>query len=205
MAHFLTCNLSVMSVYRVKLRWTGFTGAPGYTNLHFDASTTPTQEGAQAVYTAAYTFAGGISSALPSAVSITTEGGVEVIDQTTNQLETIFSATTSPAAKGIQTGGFASSTGAVITWETGEVKNGRRVRGRTFIVPISSAYYETDGTLTAGVITDLQNAASELSGGGFTFGILSRPSTVGASDGSFHTVSSGRIADKAAILTSRRD
>lgn len=199
------CNLPVMAVYRVKLRWTGFTGAPGYTNLHFDAPTDHTQAGAQSAYTAASGFATEIASALPSAVSVTTEGGVEVIEQTTNQLITVYSATTVPAAKGIQTAGYASSTGAVITWETGEVKNGRRVRGRTFIVPLSSAYYETDGTLSAGVITDLQNAASALSGGGFNFGILSRPSLPGAADGSFHTVSSGRIADKAAILTSRRD
>lgn len=200
-----TCNLPVMAVYRVKLRWTGFTGAPGYTNLHFDAPTEPTTLGAQSVYDAAHTFAANISSAIPSGVSITTEGGVEVIDQTNNQLITILSATTKPNAGGVQTAGYASSTGAVITWETGEVKNGRRVRGRTFVVPISSVHYQTDGTLTSGLITDLQDAAGALAGGGFNFGILSRPSISGAADGSFHTVSSGRVADKAAILTSRRD
>ena len=194
-----------MAVYRVKLRWTGFTGAPGYTNLHFDAPTDHTQAAAQACYDAASGFAGEIASTIPNAVSITTEGGVEVLEQTNNQLITVYSATTVSPAKGIQTGGYSSATGAVITWETGEVKNGRRVRGRTFIVPLSAAYYEADGTLSAGVITDLQNAAAALSGGGFNFGILSRPTAVGATDGSFHTVSSGRIADKTAILTSRRD
>lgn len=194
-----------MAVYRAKLRWTGFTGAPGYTNLHFDAPTEPTQAGAQAVYDAANSFASGIISALPSAVTITTESGIEVVDQTTNELITILSATGVPGVKGIQTGGFSSATGACITWETGEVKNGRRVRGRTFVVPLASAYYDVDGTLTAGVITDLLNAATALAGGGFNFGVLSRPSTTGAADGSFHTVSSGRIADKTAILTSRRD
>ena len=194
-----------MAVYRVKFRWTGFTGAPGYTNLHFDASTEPTQAGAQAVYDAAGEFAGDITSALPSAVSISIEGGVEVVDQTTNELLTVFSATTRTAAKGIGTGGFSSSTGACITWETGEVKNGRRVRGRTFIVPLAASGYDTDGTLTSGVLTDLQTAAAALAAGGFTFGVLARPSTVGAADGSFHTVTSGRISDKTAVLRSRRD
>lgn len=194
-----------MACYRVKLRWSGFSGAPGYTNLHFDAPTEPTQAGAQAVYDAAWTFSGEITSALPTAVSITTEGGVEVIDETNNQLITILSVTTNSTMKGLMSGGFSSATGAVITWETGEVKNGRRVRGRTFIVPISTAGYDTDGTLTSGVVTDLSNAAGVLSGGGFSFGVLSRPSSSAAADGSFHTVSSGRVNDKTAMLTSRRD
>lgn len=194
-----------MAVYRVKLRWTGFTGAPGYTNLHFAAPTEPTQAGAQAAYDAAADFAGNIISAVPSAVSITTEGGVEVVEQTTNELMTVFSATTRTASKGLQTGGFASSTGACIVWETGEVRNGRRVRGRTFVVPLAGVYYDTDGTLTSGVITDLQQAATALAGGGFSFGILARPTVTGAADGGFYTVSSGRISDKSAVLRSRRD
>jgi hypothetical protein len=198
-------NVAAMAVYRVKIRWAGFSGAPGYTNLHFDAPTEPTTAGAQAVYDAAHTFAEGITSAIPNVVSLTVESGVEIVDQDTNQLITILSATPKPNLTGLQTTGFSSATGACITWETGEVKNGRRVRGRTFIVPISSTYYQTDGTLASTVITDLVNAATALAGGGFSFGILSRPSVEGAADGSFHTVSSGRVADKTAILRSRRD
>lgn len=194
-----------MAVYRVKLRWTGFTGAPGYTNLHFSAPTAHTQAGAQAAYDAAHAFGGNIASAIPQGVSIVTEGGVEVVEQTTNELVTVYSATTKANAGGIQTAGYSSATGACITWETGEVKNGRRVRGRTFIVPLSGAMYQTDGTLTSACITDLVEAATVLAGGGFNFGILSRPSALGAADGSFHTVSSGRVADKTAILRSRRD
>lgn len=194
-----------MAVYRVKLRWTGFTGAPGYTNLHFSAPTEPTSAGAQAVYAAANTFAGALVSALPSAVRITTESAVEVVDQTTNELVTVFGVTSSPVNAGLMTGGFSSATGACITWETGEVRNGRRVRGRTFVVPMAVAMYDTDGTLTSGAITDLQNAAEGLAGGGFSFGILGRPTAPGAADGGFYTVSSGRVSDKTAILTSRRD
>lgn len=194
-----------MSVYRVKIRWTGFTGAPGYTILHFDAPTEATQAGADAVHSLTNDFIVSLASNLPSAVSLLAEQGVEVIDQATNQLETIFTATARAATKGVGTGGFSSATGACIVWETGEVKAGRRVRGRTFIVPISASMYDTDGTLTSACLTDLQGAASQLAGGGFNFGVLSRPSISGAADGSFHTVSSGRVSDKTAVLRSRRD
>lgn len=194
-----------MSVYRVKCRWTGFTGAPGYTILHFDAPTEPTEAGAEAVADAAHGFIQDCASNMPTAVKLTIETAVEVIDQTTNQLETIFTVPSGVQLAGTLAGGFSSATGACITWETGEVKNGRRVRGRTFLVPLGGSCYDTDGTLTSATLTDLQNAASGLSAGGFTFGVLSRPSGPGASDGSFHTVSSGRVNDKTAILTSRRD
>ncbi len=194
-----------MAIYRVKIRWSGFSGAPGYTVLHFDASTAPTQEGAQAAHDNARAFAVAFASATPSVVRLTVEAAVEVVDPTSGDLINVYTVTTGAQISGSGTGGFSSATGACITWETGEVKNGRRVRGRTFIVPMSSVYYETDGTITAGGLTDLQEAAANLAGGGFNFGIWSRPSGPGATDGSFHTVSSGRVTDKTAILRNRRD
>lgn len=194
-----------MPIYRTKIRWSGFTGAPGYSILHFDASTDPTVAGAQDVYNQTVAFCSDIASNLPSVVSVLAEGAVEVINTPNGDLLDILPVTPSPAAKGIQTGGFSAATGACITWETGEVKNGRRVRGRTFIVPMTAALYDTDGTLTSGALTDLQNAAGVLAGSGFSFGIYSRPSSAEAEDGSFHTVSSGRVSDKTAVLRSRRD
>lgn len=194
-----------MAVYRVKCRWSGFSGAPGYTILHFDAPTEPTVAGAQAVYDNAYAFIGGISSLLPSVVSITLENNVEVIDQTTNELTNVLSVVAKSAHVGTTTGGFSSATGACIIWETGEVRNGRRVRGRSFIVPMAGTHYDVDGTLKTTALTDLQDAAAVLTGGGFSFGVLARPTAVGAADGSFHTASSGRISDKTAVLRSRRD
>jgi hypothetical protein len=194
-----------MSVYRVKIRWTGFTGSPGYTLLHFDAPTGATLAGAQDVYDQAVTFMSAIGSALHSTVKLTAENTVEVVNQTNAQLEDFLTVTASGTTGGTASGGYSSSTGACITWDTGEVKNGRRVRGRTFIVPLAGTSYDADGTLTASALTDIQGAADGLAGGGFSFGVLSRPSVKGAEDGSFHTVTSGRVTDKTAMLRSRRD
>lgn len=194
-----------MAIYRVKTTWTGFTGAPGYTFLHFDAPTEPTTAGAKAVYDAAASFFSGISSQVTTAIKFDVSTEVEILEQTTGQMIDVLAVTGTSTITGIMGGGFSSSTGACVTWETGEIKNGRRVRGRTFLVPLASANYDTDGTLTAAGLTDLRNAATALAGGGFSFGIFSRPSAPGASDGSFHTVTSGRINDKTAILTNRRD
>lgn len=204
-SRFGNANLGRMAIYRVKIRWSGFSGAPGYTVLHFDAATAGTTAGAQAAHDNARAFAVAFASATPSVVRLTLESGVEYIEQTTGELLNVFTVTTGAQISGSGAGGFSSATGACITWETGEVKNSRRVRGRTFIVPMSSVYYEADGTITTGGLTDLQEAAALLAGGGFNFGIWSRPSSAGAADGSFHTVSTGRVTDKTAILRNRRD
>lgn len=194
-----------MAVYRTKIRWSGFTGSPGYTVLHFDVSTDATQAGAVDAYENTHEFTARLASTLPAAVRLNVEGTVEVIDTPTADLVDMFNVPTMTAVSGGGAGGFSASTGACITWETGEVKNGRRVRGRTFIVPLSGTMYDTDGTLTGAALDSLNAAAAYLAGGGFSFGVLSRPSGPGATDGSFHTVSSGRIADKTAVLRSRRD
>lgn len=194
-----------MALYRVKTRWTGFTGSPGYTILHFDAATEPTTAGAQSAYTSAHTFFQGISSALPSAVRLTVETAVELIDTPTGMMQDVFTVTAGTAISGTVTGGFSSSTGACVNWNTPEVRNGRRVRGRSFIVPLASSQYDTDGTLTAASLTDLQAAADALAGSGFSFMVYKRPTVKGASDGDASAVTSARIADKTAILRSRRD
>ena len=59
-------------------------------------------------------------------------------------------------------GGFAAGVGARVVWETGAVRNGRRVRGSTFVVPIWSSAYETNGTLHTATINDLVRVRSTM-------------------------------------------
>lgn len=194
-----------MALYRVKTRWTGFTGSPGYTILHFSAPTEPTLTRAQEVHGAVQTFMSGISSYLPSAARLTVETGVEIINETNGMLENVFTVTAGTAISGTVTGGFSSATGACINWNTTEVRNGRRVRGRSFIVPLAATMYDTDGTLTPTVLAGLQGRADTLVGGGWDLQVFKRPTVKGATDGDAATVVSARIADKTAILRSRRD
>jgi len=117
----------------------------------------------------------------------------------------VLTVTAGSAISGFVSGGFSSATGACINWNTPEVRNGRRVRGRSFIVPLASSQYDVDGTLTAGALTGLQTRADTLVGGGWDLQVYKRPTIKGATDGDSATVTSARIADKTAILRSRRD
>jgi len=92
-----------------------------------------------------------------------------------------------------------------VNWRTNDYRFGRRIRGRTFMVPLNSNAYEGDGTLSTAARGDLQTFADTMvSGtGGAEFGVWSRPRN--GAGGVFATVTSGTVPDMAAVLRSRRD
>lgn len=194
-----------MAIYRTTLRWSGFTGAPGYTNFYFaDQAANP---GPQAARDRTSAFANAIAPLIPSEVQILNEGEVAVVDETTGQVTdyVMVNPDATPGSGGAP-GGYSAASGAVITWNTAGVRNGRRVRGRTFIVPIGGDSYQNDGTLTPSTITTLNAAAEELTGAtGFESGfcVFSRPSASGP--GGAYPVTGHRVPDMAAVLRSRRD
>jgi hypothetical protein len=141
-------------------------------------------------------------------VNLACEADVEQVESTTGELQTVYTATPANAASG--TGGtahYAAAVGAVITWRTGGIRNNRRVRGRTFLVPLYNTVFAADGSLASTTITTLGTAAAALSSssGSPDLGVWARPTAPGASDGEWHVVTSHSIPDMGAVLRSRRD
>ena len=98
----------------------------------------------------------------------------------------------------------AAGVGACITWNTGGIINGRRLRGRTFLVPLSAAAYQENGTISDTVYPWLTTLANAIQASG-PLAVWHRPSAKGLADGNSYGVVSNRVRDKVAILTSRRD
>lgn len=193
-----------MAIYRVTVRWMGFMGAPGYTNFHFTENVG--SPGARAGWDRARAFFNGINDLLPSDVRYLPEGEVAVIDEDTGMVTGYEMAEENPSdGGGGDSSGYSAASGAVITWNTSGVRNGRRVRGRTFLVPLGGNSYEADGTLTSEAIGTINTAAGELVGEGFDSGfcIWSRPGAGG--DGGAYPVTGFRVPDMSAVLRSRRD
>lgn len=193
-----------MAIYRVTTRWTGFQGAPGYSNFHFhELSGSPGPEDGRNRVVA---FFNEVRTLLPTDVGFLTEGEVTIIDETTGMIEGYETVSENPPpGNGLATGGYSAASGAVVTWNTAGVRNGRRVRGRTFLVPLGGNAYQDDGTLTTNAIDTINDAAAELVGVGFDsgFSIFSRPGSSGA--GGVYPVNGWRVPDMAAVLRSRRD
>lgn len=193
-----------MAIYRVTVRWDGFLGAPGYSNFHFTESvSTPGPADGRSRVVA---FFNGFNTLLPADVEFTTSHEVAVIDEETGMV-TGFETVAEPGepGNGGDSGGYSAASGAVVTWHTSGVRNGRRVRGRTFLVPLGGNAYQPDGTLTTSAISQINDAATELVGEGFDSGfcIFSRPSSEGG--GGVFPVTGFRVPDMAAVLRSRRD
>lgn len=98
---------------------------------------------------------------------------------------------------------YAGGTGTYIRWDTGAVVGGRRLRGRTFMVPMSAATYDGNGNIVDATLASLQTATNTLVTNS-SFVIWHRPSTPGGSDGSTHLVTSGTCIDKVTSLRTRR-
>jgi hypothetical protein len=209
-------------IARVKLEWTGFNGGPGYSIFHMrdfglqDVGDW-TNEHAAAAATKIEAWADGVRSIVAPPVRLKVSSDVEIINEQTGQLETVVSAGVrnqmQNPAPGV--GGYSGASGAVVTWRTNGVRNGRRIRGRTFIVPCYAAAFQEDGTLSPAARLQLEASSANLISAEGTpdMGVYARPTRTRNPDGSFTTNADGvwyfatsvSVPDLAAVMRSRRD
>lgn len=189
---------------RVATTWQNFPGAPGVTTMFFENTDLQTK------VDAVRTFFDAIKGMIPQGTLLTVPGVGDVINDADGDLVAAWSVTTAPSTvNGGGVGAFSGPSGAMVHWLTGAFLDGRRVRGRSFIVPIITTQYESNGTLSAVAVTTLQNAANALLtavGGGMR--VWHRPKEAVGDDpghiGGSATVTSARVPDLAVVLRSRR-
>lgn len=186
-----------MSYTQITAVWTGAAGLPGYTRLRFNGPATSAE--AEAMAARVRTFFAAWTTYIPSGIRISFGGPAQIFsDAAVLEGEVTY---TSPAdVNGTAAGAYAAASGATVQWLTNAYQNGRKVRGRTFMVPLAAAY-DTAGTLATAVVTNGTAAANALANDvpGLTLvtrsgAIVQRASIVG-----------GVVADRAAVLRSRRD
>jgi len=203
-----------MQILRATAQWSGFPGAPGYSNFHFTVDGGFFDGGllgdeAEAAATAAFERVAAAFNnwrdVCPGIVSFSLAPEAIILDSDTG--ETLGAVPRGAVAinQPTGTGAYSGPSGAVINWNTADYRAGRRIRGRTFVVPLANTAYDANGTLTTAALGALRTGANKLVGdaGGPEFGVWSRPR--GGSGGVFATVVGASVPDKAAVLRSRRD
>lgn len=181
---------------RVRSAWTGFSGAPGVTTMYFLDTVT--------AVASVHDFWNSVATYLPNDVHILVENAGDVIDDETGDLVGAWSADAVTPAVGVDDNPYPAPSGACITWLTETILDGRRLRGRTFIVPLAGSKYQNDGTLAEGTITALNTIAADLiAAQSASFVIYHRKS--GTHAGGNGLVTSAVVHDMAAVLRSRRD
>lgn len=203
-----------MDILRITVRWTGFQGAPGYSNFHFTVDAGFWDGGLlgdQAV-AAATTAAQRVADALeeirgqvPSIVQFAIEPEATILDSDSGETMGVVQRDDVQLGQPNGSGSYAGPVGAVVNWNTSDYRFGRRIRGRTFLVPLSGGAYEADGTLNNTALAAVRGFADVMVGdaGGPEFGVWSRPRN--GAGGVFATVTNGTVPDMAAVLRSRRD
>lgn len=187
-----------MTYTRVVTNWSGFAGAPGYTGMNFGG--TLDTLGAQAAAQKQADFFNAIKAYLPTDVSLSWDGVAQTFDGT-GQLIGEVTYTPPASFSGTGTGSYSAPSGAVVNWITNAFLKGRRVRGRSYLVPLVQQAYQNDGTLSVAFLAAVRPAAEALVAGAPDLVIHGGDDSRGYVTS---TVSGSSVPDRAAVLRSRR-
>lgn len=203
-----------MDILRITAVWSGFSGGPGYSNFHFTTDGgfwdggligNEAEQAAQAAADrvgAAFTQ---LSSYLPGSARVDIETEAAILDSDSGEILGSVDVDTPGASATGSANVYAGPAGAIVNWRTADYRNGRRIRGRTFLVPLAIEAYQDDGTLSSPGRLAVQNFGDEMfnGSGGPELGVWSRP--INGAGGVFATVTGFNVPDMVAVLRSRRD
>jgi len=184
---------------RYNVAWQNWPGAPGVSTFYSD-----TTVDISTFTDALRAFFQSLITLLPSGLTIQVPAVGDIINDADGSIVGAWSdGTPVLVVTGTGTGAYAGNAGAVIHWLTSTVINGRRVRGRTFIVPLIGSAYESNGSLSTTTLSTLNSAANALDaavGGSMLIWHRPKPPAAGSSAG----MDSPRVPDLAVSLRSRR-
>lgn len=203
----------MVAMQRVRVAWSGFSGGPGLSTFYF--------ADAAAALPAVRSFFLGINNRIPSGVLINIHETGDTLESTTGAISGQWAGSGQATVGGIGTADYAAPVGAQVSWLTTVIVEGRRVKGRTFLVPLSGDAFDGFGTLDTNshdlILTHANMLWAALPAGMMIF---QRPRVatpqwtdvrglvhpaVSARAGTAAAVSGAIVPLKAAVLTSRRD
>lgn len=194
-----------MPMYRVAVEWTG-PSSPLITQLFFDVAAGGTP---QQTATAVATFMGSVDNQVSNAYSWSLDQEVRQINEANGQLQSVVTVTAA-SGTGFATGERLDLLQGIITWTTGEIVNGRVLRGRMFCPGVTENFNASTGIPeTTAYKTPMDAAAAALIADTNTkLVVWHRPTPIegggNQGDGEIGEVIGGSLNSKWGYLTSRR-
>lgn len=199
---------------RTRVIFTGLIGGPAVSTMYFLDTNT--------CLPSLYNFWNGVRGNMPPNVHILIDPAGDKIEDTTGELVGAWSG--APQAEIVCNGGatYAAPVGALVTWPTASILDGRRLKGRTFVVPISAGAYTNGGKLLADAVSQISAAALQLVVEQETSMVIWHRPFAGAPavpatatkaakparpahDGGHALIAIPQVFDKVVVLRSRRD
>jgi hypothetical protein len=141
---------------RVRCTWTGTAVVgPSVSTFYF------TESGSGFV-AALGTFFTSVRSLVPTGVAFRIESFGDLIDVATGELSGSWSDGSGTDVSANGAGSFSLGVGARVKWQTAGIRNGRRVTGSTYLVPLVDSAFDSTGTPTSAALTTIGNAAAAL-------------------------------------------
>lgn len=181
--------------------WSVPGGGTGYSVFHTDTA----GDAATAALIAAQirTFFNSLAPNIPDDVSITFD--TEVLDlDLAGVLINVWAIAAPAAVVGGSSGEYSRAQGVRFDWVTGAIVNGHRLNGRTYIVPVISAVFDSTGLVESGLIAGFTAVGTALinnlnNNAGRSLEVWSR------THGVEEDVQSASFPRNGAILRTRRD
>lgn len=155
-----------------------------------------------AANTALRTWFNTIRTGIPDDVTITPPSEVLQINDEDGVLQDVQGLTALGSVTGQSTAAFSANAGRVVRWNTPVVVGGRRLFGRTFIVPSVGVFNNTGNVDSTTITSDAAAHAtliSSLATNGLPLGVWSRK------NGSIHEVNNGVTLTRPSTLKTRND
>jgi hypothetical protein len=194
-----------MTFLRYSAGWTG-PGGPGLSHLDVRGvgGPIPVSVDVNDIGAAWRAYFVTLAGYLPNEWSIGISAEVQITSDA-GELEDLINITTAGASvAGTYTGAWAGAVGVCTRMNTADVVGGRRVRGKTFFVPAgTTTAFDQDGTLNSTAMGDFLNARITLHNAIATNGGI--PVVFSPTHGAIFDVTGFNIADRSAVLRSRRD
>lgn len=189
---------------RVNWAGTSLTG-PGVSVLHARTSGgSTTVQCAQALSDRARAFFDAVKALVPAGVTWSFPSECTELDTTTGQLIGVHPVT--PPADVVSTGAVSTllrPIGARVDWLTTAIVNGRRLRGRTYLVPLTVGSFDGSGSIATTPLGTMETAATAYKNTGlFT---ASQPAVWSRTHGILADISGSNVPDFQTVMRSRRD
>jgi hypothetical protein len=190
--------------YRVN--WVGGITGPGVTVFHGrDTALGTIGQAAQELADRAATFLGAVAAGnLPDDITLDFAAEVVELNTSTGVLVAVHPVNDAGSVNGGVAGSYARPSGARVEWGTGAIVMGRRLRGRTFLVPVVSLAYADGGNLVPAVRASIEGLAQDYIDEPFGIEAVA-PTIWSRTHGIEADIVTASVPSEVAILSSRRD
>ena len=196
------------AIHRLRVGSSGYPGGPGVNTFYgLDGGVLLAE--VQALYIE-------VAPVVPSDVTFSFEAAGDIIEDTTGVITGSWTGAVYAPIPGSAAGAYAAPVGLLFRWKTGTIADGKRVRGRTFIVPTIGSIFNTSGQVAPATVAAFDTAlAAFVASNAGNFVVWHRPyagrlataklKARAAHPGSHAVVTGSGTSTKAVVLRSRRD